>query len=96
MAQSWVKRYALALCREILGLGIRGKFNGQLPIPGDELTLNKDDLINTGRDDKEKLMTELKEQLAELSYDKILEKRAAIQESINKSLGYGPSGIYVF
>jgi len=96
VAQSWVKRYALALCREILGLGIRGKFNGQLPIPGDELTLNKDDLINTGRDDKEKLMTELKEQLAELSYDKILEKRAAIQESINKSLGYGPSGIYVF
>lgn len=96
VAQSWVKRYALALCREILGLSIRGKFNGQLPIPGAELTLNKDDLITTGRDDKEKLIAELKEQLTELSYDKILEKRAAIQESINKTLGYGPSGIYVF
>ena len=96
IAQSWVKRYALALCKEMLGIGIRGKFNGQLPIPGAELTLNKDDLIQTGRDDRDKLMAELKEQLSELSYDKIMEKRATIQEAINKSLGYGPSGIYVF
>jgi hypothetical protein len=96
VAQRWVKRFALALAKEMLGLGIRGKFNGTLPIPGAELTLNKDDLINTGRDDQEKLMTELKEQLAELSYDKIMEKRAAIQEAINKNLGFGPTGIYVF
>lgn len=96
VAQRWVKRFALALAKEVLGLGIRGKFNGQLPIPGAELTLNKDDLISTGRDDQEKLMTELKEQLAELGYEKIMEKRAAIQEAINKSLGFGPTGLYVF
>ena len=96
VAQRWVKRFALALAKEVLGLGIRGKFNGQLPIPGAELTLNKDDLITTGRDDQEKLMTELKEQLAELGYEKIMEKRAAIQEAINKSLGFGPTGVYVF
>ncbi len=96
VAQRWVKRYALALAKELLGIGIRGKFNGQLPIPGAELTLNKDDLITTGRDDQEKLMTELKEQLSELSYDKIMEKRALIQEAINKNLGFGPTGLYVF
>lgn len=96
VSKRWVKRYALALAKEILGLGIRGKYNGQLPIPGAELTLNKDDLINTGRDDQEKLMTELKEQLIELNYDKLMEKRAAIQEAINKNLGFGPTGIYVF
>lgn len=96
VAQRWVKRFALALAKEMLGIGIRGKFKGELPIPGATLTLNSDDLINTGRDDQEKLMTELKEQLAELSYDKIMEKRAAIQESINKTLGFGPTGIYVF
>ena len=96
VAQRWVKRYALALAKEMLGLGIRGKFNGQLPIPGAELTLNKDDLITTGRDDQEKLMTELKEQLAELNYDKLMEKRAAIQEAIDKNLGFGPTGIYTF
>jgi hypothetical protein len=65
VAQRWVKRYALALCKEILGFGIRWKFNGQLPIPGAELTLNKDDLINTGRDDQSKLIEELTAQLAE-------------------------------
>lgn len=95
VAQRWVKRFALALAKEVLGLGIRGKFNGTLPIPGAELTLNKDDLISTGREDQEKLMTELKEQLAELNYDVLMEKRASIQEAINKSLGYGPLGIYV-
>jgi hypothetical protein len=96
VAQRWVKRYSLALCKEILGLGIRGKFNGQLPIPGAELTLNKDDLINTGREDQSKLIEELNLQLAELSYEKILEKRALMQESINKTLGFGPMGISVF
>jgi len=96
VAQRWVKRYALALCKEILGLGIRGKFNGQLPIPGAEMTLNKDDLINTGREDQNKLIEELSAQLAELSYEKILEKRASMQESINKTLGFGPMGISIF
>ena len=95
VSQRWIKRYALALAKEVLGLGIRGKFNGVLPVPGAELTLNKDDLITTGRDDQDKLMTELKEQLAELSYDKIMEKRAAIQTAINTNLGFGPMGIYV-
>ncbi len=96
VAQRWVKRFALALSKEILGLGIRGKFNGQLPIAGAELTLNKDDLISTGREDQSKLIEELTAQLAELSYEKILEKRASMQESINKTLGYGPMGISVF
>lgn len=96
VAQRWVKRFALALSKEVLGLGVRGKFNGQLPIAGAELTLNKDDLISTGRDDQEKLLVELKDQLSELGYDKIMEKRAQIQEAINKNLGFGPTGIYVF
>ena len=96
VAQRWVKRFALALAKEMLGLGIRGKFNGQLPVPGAEMTLNKDDLITTGRDDQEKLMTELKEQLALLSYASIMEQRTAIQTAINTNLGFGPSGIFVF
>lgn len=96
VAQRWVKRFALALCKEILGLGVRGKFVGQLPIPGAEATLNKDDLISTGREDQTKLIEELTTQLSELGYEKILEKRAAMQKSINDSLGYGPLGISVF
>jgi len=96
VAQTWVKKYAQALAKELLGIGIRGKFNGQLPIPGAELTLNKDDLISTGREDQQKLLDKLEKDLEELSYDRIMEKRAAVQESVNKTLAYVPMKIWIY
>jgi hypothetical protein len=95
-AQTWIKKYAQALAKELLGIGIRGKFNGTLPIPDAELTLNKDDLISTAREDKKELKEELKLTLDELSYDKIMEKRASVQENIQKSLSFGPTGLYLW
>ena len=96
VAQTWVKKYAQALAKELLGIGIRGKFSGTLPIPEAELTLNKDDLISTGREDQKNLKEELKLQLEELNYDKLMQKRAEIQENINKSLSQGPMGLYLW
>lgn len=96
VAQTWVKKYAQALAKELLGIGIRGKFNGQLPIPDAELTLNKDDLISNAREDKKELKEELKLQLDELSYTKIMENRALIQENVNKALSFGPMGLYLW
>lgn len=96
VAQTWVKKYAQALAKELLGIGIRGKFNGQLPIPGAELTLNKDDLISNGREDQQRLLDKLEKDLEELSYEKIMEKRAMVQESVNKSLSYIPMKIWIY
>lgn len=96
VAQTWVKKYAQALAKELLGIGIRGKFNGQLPIPGAELTLNKDDLISTGREDQQKLLDKLEKDLEELSYDKIMEKRVFAQESVNKTLAFVPMKIWIY
>ena len=96
VAQTWVKKYAQALAKEVLGIGIRGKFNGMLPIPDAEMTLNKDDLISTAREDKKELKEELKVQLEELSYNKIMENRALVQENINKALTFGPMGLYMW
>jgi hypothetical protein len=96
VAQTWVKKYAQALAKELLGIGIRGKFNGQLPIPGAELTLNKDDLISTGREDQQRLLDKLEKDLEELSYDRIMEKRVAVQESVNKTLSYVPMKIWIY
>jgi hypothetical protein len=96
VAQTWIKKYAQALAKELLGIGIRGKFNGQLPIPGAELTLNKDDLISTGREDQQRLMDKLEKDLEELSYDRIMEKRAAVQEAVNKTLTFVPMKIWVY
>ena len=96
VAQTWVKKYAQALAKELLGIGIRGKFNGQLPIPGAELTLNKDDLILTGREDQQKLLDKLEKDLEELSYDRIMEKRVSVQESVNKTLSFVPMKIWIY
>jgi hypothetical protein len=96
VAQTWVKKYAQALSKELLGVGIRGKFNGQLPIPGAELTLNKDDLISTGREDQARLLDKLEKDLEELSYEKIMEKRAMVQESVNKTLAFIPMKIWIY
>lgn len=94
MAKTWVKKYAQGLAKELLGLGIRGKFNGELPIPDANLTLNKDDLINNAREDMSQLKEKLKEQLDELSYERIMERRAKVQESIYQNLSYQPLGFY--
>ena len=96
VAKTWVKKYAQALAKELLGIGIRGKFNGQLPIPGAELTLNKDDLISTGREDQQRLLDKLEKDLDELSYERIMEKRAAVQRSINETLQYVPMKIWIY
>ena len=96
VAQTWVKKFAQGLAKELLGIGIRGKFNGQLPIPGAEITLNKDDLITTGRADQQRLLDKLEKDLEELSYVKIMEKRAAIQQSVNTSLSFVPMKIWIY
>lgn len=96
VAQTWIKKYAQALAKELLGIGIRGKFNGQLPIPGGEVTLNKDDLISTGREDQQRLLDKLEKDLEELSYDRIMEKRVSVQESVNKTLSFVPMKIFIY
>jgi len=96
VAHTWVKKYAQALAKELLGIGIRGKFKGELPIPGATLNLNSDDLISTGREDQQKLLEKLDRDLQELSYSKIMEKRVAVQEAVNKTLSYVPMKIWIY
>lgn len=94
IGKTWVKKFAQANAKELLGLGIRGKFSGELPIPGATLTLNADSLITNGREDMANLRTELRDMLDRLNYKAILENNAAIQESVNKTLSYSPLGIF--
>lgn len=86
--RQWIRQYCFALCRELLGL-IRSKFDS-IPIPNSEVRLNGDKLVQEGREDKEKLTTQLKEFLAELTHDKITEREAIIAENLNKQLRYVP------
>ena len=96
IGRQWIRQYSLATSKELLGL-IRSKF-GTIPIPGADLTLNGGDLVTQGRADRDSLVTQLKEMLETMTYDKLMETAAARAESINKQLKYVPmpNGLAIF
>ena len=93
IGKQWIRRFALALCKEILGQ-VRSKF-GTVPIPGESVTLNGAALLSEGKDEQEKLRTELKETLAELTYVKLAEQDAQKLENAEKTMQKIPYHIYV-
>lgn len=95
VGKTWVKKYSQANAKELLGLGIRGKFSGELPIPGAPLTLNSESLITNGRADMEKLRADLQLLLDNLNYKSILDNNAAIAASVNATLSYTPLSVYL-
>jgi len=84
VGRQWVRQYALALSKELLGL-IRSKFS-TIPIPNADLTLNGGDLITQSRDEQEKLKTQLREMLDSLTYDKMIEIQSTMAENLQKQL----------
>jgi hypothetical protein len=84
MARQWVRQYTLALCKELLGM-IRSKFKS-VPIPGGDLQLDGDDLKSSGKEEKEKLKTDLKEMLESMTYSKLVETKAAEVDNLQKLL----------
>ena len=96
IGRQWIRQFALALSREQLGL-IRSKF-GSIPVPGSDLKLNGEGLVSQGREDKDKLKTQLREMLDTMTYDKLMEVAAARAEAIQKQLKYVPmpNGLAIF
>lgn len=84
IGRQWTRQFALALCKELLGM-IRSKFSS-VPIPGADLQLNGSDLLSQGREDKNELKTKLTEMLEELTYSKMLEDEAAASENLTRIL----------
>lgn len=93
IGKQWIRRFALALSKETLGQ-IRGKF-ATLPIPGDNVTLNHSELLSQAKEEQEKLRTELKEVLDQLTYTAIMEDDAKIAESASKINNSIPMKIFV-
>ena len=84
MGRQWCRQFALALCKELLGL-IRSKFS-TIPIPGNDLQLNGADLVSQGREGQEQLKTSLIEMLDSLTYEKMYEAEAATVASMQAIL----------
>ena len=93
IGKQWIRRFALALSKEMLGQ-IRSKFN-TVPIPGESVTLNGSALISEGKDEQLKLRDELKTTLAEMTYAKLAEQDAGMLENTEKVLDKVPNYIFV-
>ncbi len=93
IGKQWIRRFALAISKEMLGL-VRSKF-GSIPIPGESITLNGSDLVSQAKEEQTALRDELKTILDELTYQKIAESNAAIAESTGKTLQGAPLPIHV-
>ena len=93
IGKQWIRRFALALTKEILGQ-VRGKF-ATVPIPGESVTLNAAELLGQAKAEQDMLRDELKTILDELTYTEMAAKDATLQDSTKKVMENIPAGIYV-
>jgi len=93
IGKQWIRKYALALCKEMLGQ-IRGKFT-TMPIPGESVTLNYAELLTQAKDEQESLKTSLKETLKEMEYTELAKLDREKTESAEATFKASPLPIYV-
>ena len=93
VGRQWIRKYGLALCKELLGT-IRSKY-ASLPIPNAETTLDGDTLRNEAVAEKEVLMTQLREMLEQTSRRALLEADKDEAEFLNEKLAKVPYPIYI-
>jgi hypothetical protein len=87
IGKQWIRKYSLALCKEMLGQ-IRGKFT-TLPIPGESVTLNHSELLSQAKEEQTQLKDKLMEILKEVEYPELAkkdqEKTTAAEETLRRS-----------
>ena len=86
--KQWIRKYTFNLSKEILGQ-VRSKFE-TVPIPGSELRLNGDKLLAEAREDKAKLVEELRATMEGFTYLEIARREAEKAELLNKQLSFVP------
>ena len=93
VGKQWIKKYALALCKELLG-SIRSKY-ASLPIPNAETTLDGDTLRSEATAEKETLVTQLREMLEQTSRKALLEADKDEAQHLQEKLQKVPYPIYI-
>ena len=93
VGKQWIKKYGLALCKELLGI-IRSKY-GSIPIPNSETTLDGDTLRSEAAAEKETLITQLREMLEQTSRKALLEADKDEAEFLQEKLQKVPYPIYI-
>ena len=93
IGKQWIRNYALALCKEMLGQ-IRGKFT-TMPIPGESVTLNHSELLSQAKDEQEKLKTQLMEMLDKMKYIDLAKNDQELTDAAAAALKNSPLPIFV-
>jgi len=92
IGKQWIRRFSLALSKEMLGY-TRSKF-ASIPIPGNDVSLNGTDLISQGKEEQTALRDELKTVLDELTYGQLMTGDADTVDASNKIQMNVPMLIY--
>lgn len=87
--RNWVKKYLIAYAKEGLGR-VWGKFSGDVQVPESTIKLDYQSLLTEGKDEKIKLIEELKLKLEALKPEKVLERKANEAEFLNRQLKFRP------
>ena len=91
--RQWIRRYALALAKEMLG-SVRGKYQS-VPIPGDTTTLDFARLLSEASAEKTALIEELKTFLDETTRVKQLERQNQEAQLTQETFYKVPYPIYI-
>jgi len=91
--RQWIRKYTLALSKELLGI-IRSKY-ATMPLPNGEVSMDGESLKAEGREEKTLLMDELKEFLESVSLTTKAQTEADEAEANSRVLARSPLGIYI-
>ena len=92
VGKQWIRKYGLALSKEILG-AVRSKY-GTIPIPNSEVTMDGDALRTEAATEKDQLITQLRETLEQTSRRSLTEKDQEEAEFLQQKLNKVPIPIY--
>jgi len=91
--KQWIRKYSLALVKELLG-NIRSKYSS-IPIPGAEVNVDGDTLRSEAAVEKENLISQLREDLEASSRRNLLERQKEEAEFMGETMNKIPYGIYI-
>jgi hypothetical protein len=93
VGKQWIRKYTLSLAKELLG-AIREKYNS-IPIPDGEVSLDGAALRAEAQVEKDALITQLRENLEEMSRKNVMENKAHEADHQQEMLRKVPLKLYV-
>lgn len=93
VGKQWIRKYALALAKEMLG-AVREKYSA-VPIPGSEVSLDGAALRAEAQTEKDALIEQLRENLNEVSKKQRMETEASMVEQQQQVMNRVPLNIYI-